>query len=505
MTIAAREDADGQHNAEAGSLPAFVRLLNHRRRLPLLFLGVGGVAVTLAVVLPRALPAQDGHDPLTAYALLMTVVVAAAVYALWLGVKRWVIDGADALAAEARVMIHGGDGARVPEERFLDLAPLPEAINDLSDRLAAIRRDIGQAIADSVSSVEEQKSRLAAILRDLHEGVLVCNLMHQVLLYNQTALTLLQVSGGELGLGRNLLQVMLAEPLLHTLDRLTLRVRERRHRMSPDAITAQFVGGTSDGRLLFQGRMSLILHDDGIEGTPTITGYVVTFTDATRELAALGQRDALLREATEGLRPPVANLRVMLETLADHPELDADALASFEQAMKDASEDLSSRLERLSADYRDLIAGSWPMSDLHSRNLINLIGHRIGERAGYRVTQTGLPQMLHGDSYSLVVLFDFLLARLYEATGLAEFDLSAEPAERWVYVDIAWTGAPPVASSAIDGWMEQSLEAALGGLTVGDVLKHHRSDLWSEATREGRGARLRVPLPPAQRLSLIHI
>ncbi|CAK0769149.1 DNA polymerase III subunit epsilon [uncultured Gammaproteobacteria bacterium] len=350
-----------------------------------------------------------------------------------------------------------------------------------------------------MASVEEQKSRLAAILRDLHEGVLVCNLMHQVLLYNQTALTLLQVSG-DLGLGRNLLQVMLAEPILHTLDRLTLRVRERHHQTTPEATTAQFVGGSSDGQILFQGRMSLILHDDGLNNGPIITGYVVTFTDATRELAALGQRDALLREATEGLRPPVANLRVMLETLADHPDLDAEALASFEQAMMAASEELSSRLEHLSTEYRDLIAGSWPMSDLRSHNLISLIIHRVGDKAGYRVIETGLPQLLHGDSYSLVMLFNFLLARLHETTGVTNFYLSAEPAERWVYVDIAWTGVPPVASSVIDGWMGQPLADALGGLTVGDALKHHRSDLWSESAREDH-ARLRVPLPlpPAQR------
>ncbi|CAK0755745.1 hypothetical protein CCP2SC5_2130002 [Azospirillaceae bacterium] len=45
--------------------------------------------------------------------------------------------------------------------------------------------------------------------------------------------------------------------------------------------------------------------------------------------------------------------------------------------------------------------------------------------------------------------------------------------------------------------MMQTLVAALGGMTVGDVLQHHRSDLWSESWREGY-ARLRAPLPLAR-------
>jgi DNA polymerase-3 subunit epsilon len=67
-----------------------------------------------------------------------------------------------------------------------------------------------------------------------------------------------------------------------------------------------------------------------------------------------------------------------------------------------------------------------------------------------------------------------------------------------VYVDISWEGAP-VSSSVIDGWMDQPLPDALGGLTVGDVLQHHRSDLWCEAPRTG-SARMRVPLPPSEQL-----
>ncbi|MBI1207839.1 MAG: exonuclease [Azospirillum sp.] len=439
------------------------------------------------------------RDAALPYSTLMAFAIAAAFTGLWIVVNRTLLIGAAALAGEARVVAHGAAGARVAEDRFAALAPLPEGINQLLDKLAAARQDIDRAVAASTARTEEQNIRLAAILRDLHEGVLVCNLKHQILLYNQTALNLLRVTG-DLGLGRNLFHIVLAEPVLHTLERLTLRLRDNRHHEHVDGSTAQFVGGTTDGRILLQGRMSLI-HHGGDENPPSVTGpsvtgYVVTFTDATRELAALGQRDALLREAAEGLRPPVANLRAMLETMFDYPELTAENRANFEQVTIAECNTLSQRLERISTDYRGIISGTWPMSDIHSSNLITLVIHRVAARADITLTPTGLPQWLHGDSFSLVVLLDFLIERVREATGLTSFDLSAEAAGRWVHIDIAWTGAPTIASAAIDGWKSQPLADALGGLTVGDVMQHHRSDLWSEAAREGY-VRLRLPLPPA--------
>jgi DNA polymerase-3 subunit epsilon len=467
--------------------------------VPLWFLLIGIVAVGLAAGLPSVLEASGRQAPLKAYAVVMTATMAAVVWGLWVVVRQSLIQAAGTLANEARMVAFGSAGAGVPLHRYADLAPLPQAVNELVDKLVATRRDIDRAVASTTTRIEEQNSRLSAILRDLHEGVLVCNLQHQVLLYNQTALNLLQVTG-EIGIGRNLLHLVLAEPVLHTLERLTLRVREGRHGAHADRATAQFVGGTIDGSALLQGRMSLILQDsDGDEGTVgAITGYVVTFTEATRELAALGQRDALLRAATEDVRAPLANLRAMLETLCEAPEIDPESRAHFEGAMLAECTALTRRIEHISEKYRGIVSGTWPMSDIHTNNLFNLVVHRVVSHTPFSAIPTGLAHWLHGDSYSLVILLDFLIERLHESTGIGSFDLSSEVSGRFVYIDISWLGAP-AASSLIDRWKAQALPAALGGLTVGDVLLHHRSELWSEAGRPGY-ARLRLPLPPAQRL-----
>ncbi|WP_042696121.1 exonuclease domain-containing protein, partial [Azospirillum sp. B506] len=386
--------------------------------------------------------------------------------------------------------------------------PIARAVNELSDKLAQVRRDIAGTVAESTAKAEEQKTRLAAVRRDLHEGVLVCNTRHQILLYNQTALDILHLTG-ELGLGRSLLHFVVAEPVTHTMERLALRVREGRHVNHEHGTTAQFVGATTDGRILLEGRMSAILQESGpaSDEPPAITGYVLTLSDATSELAALGQRDALLREATEGFRAPIANLRAAVETLYDAPDLGPGDRAAFESAMLESCSSLSQRLEQVTAAYRNIVTGSWPMSDIHSNNLIALVAHRVGAESATTVTLTGLPHWVHGDSHSLVLLFAYLIGRVQALTGATAFDLEAagpQDGDRWVYLDLVWQG-PAVPSAMLDGWLDQSLPDGLGGLSAGDVLQHHRSTAWSEPlptdlTTDGgpARARLRVPLPQAQ-------
>ncbi|WP_037456340.1 3'-5' exonuclease [Skermanella stibiiresistens] len=467
--------------------------MNGRRGLASLFVAAGGGAASLIILLAVALSQGDGvGNPMVTQTVAAVAIAVGAVFALWLLVDGKVLRPLLALAGETRVISHGTTAARVPPERYAGLAPLPQAINELGEKLAAARSDIDRAVESSTAVVQEQKSRLSTLLRDLHEGVLVCNHQHQILLYNQAALTLLHLTG-DLGIGRNLLQVVTRAPVLHTLERLTLRVKAGRHLSHPMGVTAEFVAATTDGRYLLEGRMSLILQDDDV-----ITGYVVTFDDVTAELAVLGKRDAVLRAATEGFRPPVANLLAAAETLSDNPDLDAASRRAFEQVILDECAALSRRLESVTDDYRSIITGAWPMSDVHTGNLINLVIARTTAAGGPTITLTGLPLWLHGDSYSLVVLLDHLVRRLGEVTGVGDFDLAAETDGRWVYIDITWSGTP-VGSSTVDSWMDQPLPDALGGLTVSDALQHHRSELWCDAPRPGI-ARMRVPLPPTVEL-----
>ena len=507
MTVEASGGMDrhpeSQSDRETDSVPFSDRA--GRRVLALLFLATGVTASAAAAVVP-VLITGDATQPLVQEeGALLAGLVAGAVAWLWFAVHKCLLHPVGRLASDVYALAaNTGAPPHIDGDDYPDLEPLPEAINALADRLVTTRRDIEQAIADSNHRLTEQNNRLTAILRDLNEGVLVCSLSHQIVTWNQAALNLLQVNvgSGGFGPGRDLFSLMLAEPVRHTLERLTHQTDAETRQAIGDEDGARFIGGTPDGRILLDGRMSLIFRFDPDTGTDagttaekTVSGYVLTFTDATRELAALGRRDALLRATTEELRVPLANLRAVMETLADCTDQESPERPRLEDAMRLECDDLTMRLERIADQYRTTITGHWPMTDLRSQTLIELIQHRVASRQSITISATGIPCRFHGDSFSLVILLDHLIARVGPMNGDAVFELSSEAAARWIFVDLLWTGNP-VPSAVIDQWKAEPLTAALGGLTVGDVLRHHRSDLWSDSHADGR-ARLRLPLPPA--------
>ena len=474
-----------------------------RRIIALLFVVTGVTASVAAAVVP-ALIAGDNAQPLTQQeGALLAGLAAGTVAWLWFAVNKCLLRPIERLAADTRLLADtGAVTAALDVDDYPDLTPLPEAINALADLLIDTRHDIDRAVAETGERHAENTNRLAAILQDLHEGVLVCSLRHQVQLHNRAAFELLQIEphpDADHGQGRALITLMLVDPVRHTLERLIRQASVEGGAGDSDA--GRFIGGSPDGRILLDGRMSLVFHEGALKGggpvieNRTVTGYVLTFTDATRELAALGRRDALLRATTEDLRSPLANLRAVMETLDSCPDLEAGQLRAFEDAMRTECDVLTRHLEQIAEQYRATLTGSWPMSDLRSQTLIELVRHRVSVHRGITITPIGIPCRLHGDSFSLVVLIDHLIERITKTNGATAFDLSAEPAARWIYVDLYWTGTA-IPGAAIDQWKADPLPAALGGLTVGDVLRHHRSDFWSENRKNGR-ARLRLPLPPA--------
>ncbi len=394
-----------------------------------------------------------------------------------------------ALVRGIQTVIYANPEHRIEIDDSHQLDGLPDAVKQLVDQMAAARTRVNEAISQATARVEQQKHQLEVILQDLHEGVIVCNLNHHILLYNNRAVDLLHV-GGQIGLDRSLFSFTNRQPILHALGRLTNRLAAGSAEQHPEGLTVPFICATTDGRHTLEGRMSLV---QDVEGNPS--GYVISFEDKTQELAALGLRDRLLRESTEGLMAPVGNLRAAAEILVAHPDMSAEEQAQFKQVVINEANFLTTRLEQLAGHYRDVITGHWPTTDIFSANLFNNLLRRLRDERNLRVVMTGIPQWLHGDSYTLVEVLDQLIHRVSAYSGAVAFDLEAVGGERHVYLDVIWKGTP-IPAAMLDQWLDEHLEEAFGRLSLRDVLEHHKTDVWSLSYREDH-ARLRLPLPPA--------
>jgi DNA polymerase-3 subunit epsilon len=453
------------------------------------------VLLAAGVALAGALLAVAAAVPGDAAALRGSLQVAAAIAVLFVAgvvLVRWFAAPLGHLAGDVRLVADAKGATRIDPAAYRFLGDLPRAILELADQFLRARGVVDDAVATATARAEEQKGRLEALLRDLSEGVIVCNLNHEILLYNHMAVRILG-GAAEFGLGRTLFGFITREPVLHMLEWLT--DQPDRGRPGAPGSTGAFVCATVDARALLWGRMSLI-----VDSGDAVAGYVLTLADATQQIAALGKRDTLLRAAIEGVRGPIANLRAAAETLAAHPEMLADQRRAFESIIVNESAQLSEKLAALAQEHRGLVGDTSVMGDLHSLDLFNCVIRRVRDREGVGVTMTGLPQWLHGDSYALMVMLAHLIGRIRRHTGAAGFDIEARPGERGCHIDIVWPGEP-LPSALLSTWIEAPLDGDIGGLSLRDVLDRHHSDLWSQPDRPGH-ARLRVPLPKAARSGL---
>ncbi|MGE0118126.1 MAG: exonuclease domain-containing protein [Dongiaceae bacterium] len=447
----------------------------------LLRLGTALAGLVLATMSVLALAL--GQPTASAAAVAGAVVLAGVLAVFWLLHSR-VAAPLDRLALDLLVIARDNPDHGLQLGRRHWLGDLAAAVAVVRQRLQRASQENAAALRDATERAEEQKRHLEAVLLDLSEGVIVCNLQHQILLYNQAAAALIDPPLA-LGLGRSIFTALTREPVEYALDRL-------RHRpVAVAAIGGKFVCGTADGRRLLQARLGLVLGTDRLPA-----GYVLALRDVGGEMAAAARRDDLLQLATEGLRAPLANLRAAIETVAHHPDLPREQRATFQNVILDESAALSERLESLARGYRETGGGQWPLAEIHSSDLLASLQRRLAGGSPLRLTAVGLPAWLYCDSLSLLVLLEHLLRQLCEHSGISQFDVSFPRADRRVYLDIIWIGAP-VPAAAIEDWLDRPLVGGLGPLSGRAVLQRHGSDLWSQHGRTGE-ALLRLPLSSAE-------
>ncbi len=382
----------------------------------------------------------------------------------------------------------GGKGAiETAPARYL--GALGPAAEKLAGALARARGEAGQAVSAAIGDVLAEKAQLEAVLRDLRECVLICNLKHEILLYNSEAQRLLGL-GGEVGLGRPLFRLITEQPIRHALERLRNRFRSGRYKTHRDYLSVAVVCATRDGRRTLQGRISLILGADGAG----IEGFVATFRDATLLISDHAARDHLLKEMLEGLRRPAANLRAAAELLSG-AEMDGETRARFVGVIGQEARTLSRRIEDLGESYAELRVGGWSMNDVSTAALAACVADRLAGEAAPSLAAEGPSAWLSCDSFTVVELLARLCRRLGAERGVDAVRMTAAPGGAHVYLDLDWAGEP-VPEALAEGWLSAPLIPSIAGLTGRDVLLHHRTEIWSERLGPGH-ARLRLPLPTA--------
>lgn len=252
--------------------------------------------------------------------------------------RRWVA-APGVLLEQARVLVDTDTQRPLASDGDAALQGLAGAINALVAQRGALRGDMALQVAAASRGIEPERKRLAALMAELTQAVVVCNLDGRILLYNSSARAQFRAlssapapassltDGGELiGLGRSIYKVFDRKLLAHALESI-------QHQLQRGAAhpSAQFLTASASGQWL-RVQMAPVRsvgpgatatasgpaeHDLGpAPDTATeLNGVVLLLANVTREFEQAASRDQWLLGLTEGSRAALGNLQAAVEML----------------------------------------------------------------------------------------------------------------------------------------------------------------------------------------------
>lgn len=401
------------------------------------------------------------------------------------------VKGPLKIAEGIRITLNANSSHRLELFGPPELRQLRQAVNELAEHGEELARDLEHKVAQAKSSVEEEKNRLAALMSDLTEGVLVCNADGRILLYNEHARQALcalapsqkEISMALVGLGRSIFTIVDRNLLNHALE--TVRVRLEKQEADPNA---QFVFTTRAGQLI-RVRLAPVLglpktserytgqqsNGDESAASPSpsvISGFVMTLENVTHTFELDSTRDMLLQSLTEGSRSALASIRAAVETLIDYPDCESIHRDRFLQIIREEVHGLSHQLDKTSFEYADSLKTRWPLEEMSGVDAVAAARRRIENRLEMRTWSEVLDDSIwiKADSYMLVQAFTYLASRLKDTYWVREVCFNLSPHGRIAELDLVWA-EPMLSQDVLNDWETDPLRA--GGedspLTLRDV------------------------------------
>ena len=386
------------------------------------------------------------------------------------------------LVEQTRVIHTANADLRLGLEDARWLGELPGAINGLADAYGELRRDSEARAIEARARLEEERNRLAALMSELSQGVLVCTAEGTILLYNERARALFATvetasSHVPVGLGRSLFTIIDRRQVAHAAHRLKRSI-ERGEQLP----SARFVASAPGGRL-YKAQVAPYLDASG-----QFAGMVFALEDVTDVLQREFQRRSLLQAVTAGLRAPAANIRAVAENLAAYPEMDSERRARFVDIITSESRELSAKINEAVRQYADALKATLTLEDMRVADLLDFACQRINDGLGLAVDIGELDDDLwvKVDSFALVQAMLHLASRLQEEYGTRNLEFHARRADRFAEIDLAWSGSI-VASDALSLWEAQPMESGAdrSPLTIRDVLDQHGGEIWYRTASVG--------------------
>lgn len=420
---------------------------------------------------------------------------------------RFYIVPLNQLIEETQIMNTVNPAHRLKIDGSREIMQLSELINNCGDQFQSARHIIDQTVESAKAKIEAEKNILATIMAELTQGVLICDAVGRILLYNRTAQRMLDKThadidrsgagasvppSGFIGLQRSVYALIDQHLLQYALKDIQNKLNQKK-----EGISSHFVMVTRDRSQL------------RVEALPVLdeehrfVGFVLLFSDITLQLEHDGKIDQNLKNMAKTLRSSTASIRSIVDLMIQFPDMDEEKKKDFLTIIANEARSLSRILRRDLSDA-DRFGGSlWPLSPILVTDFIATIKDEVATVADLpiEVSECDPRCMIKVDGYSLVLAVDFILRCLEKKCHIVCRRIRLSAPGNLVQLDLLWPG-DPIKIETLREWNELPLTGARKGypLTLKEVLDHHHAEIWPHSPRSEnkKDACLRLFVPMVQ-------
>ncbi|MDG5976391.1 DNA polymerase III subunit epsilon [Hydrogenophaga taeniospiralis CCUG 15921] len=449
------------------------------------------------------------ENRLTLICLTWGVGMAAIAWGLMRWFDHWVTPSVQ-LAEEAQVLLRTDVVRNLHPKGNVETKVLADLFNQLVVQREDLRRQMDARVSEAAQGIEQERSRLAALMSELTQSVVVCNLDGRILLYNNRARMQFRalsqapgVAGGAelIGLGRSIYSVFDRKLVAHALENIQQRMLRGAGQPS-----AQFVTTTAAGQLL-RVQMAPVRSvqaqtAESVADRIELSGFVLMLDNITRDYEAESAKDQVLHSLTEGSRSALANMQAAIDML-DYPDLDAAMRERFLGVIRDETRSLSQRIAALESGSADSLKTRWPLEDMLGADLVNAALRRIEITTGLPASsmEVDASLWLKVESFSLLQALVYLTGRLADEFDVRFVQLrlgAASGSAGKAQLDLIWSGQV-MSTETVMSWEMDPMKVGneTTRLTVRDVVERHGGAFWFERERVRHQAFFRFLLPLA--------
>ncbi len=371
---------------------------------------------------------------------------------------------------------------RVPVRGSFDVQRLANILNQSAERMAGlVHGQSGEATRDR-GTVESEKAILAALLSDLPQGILVCNLKGRIVFYNRKAKDLLMPATEKNGSAseNNAQWVGLSRSVYRFVDEALIKAALER--LKDMLVEARGIPGE---RFLVSIGKDTVLPTElrpVLDSQLHITGFILYFEDHTAKMKAAVEETQHLQLWQHQLTQSISIIKTAAEILQDDSIRSDQEYHQMVEILGEQSEMAAQLWTQKEFAGRWTDKPSWPLTTITARQWAEMVVEKADPylQLDLRIEPDDLAANVSIDIYQFTQCVTAIFEKAHAFCNMAAASARLYQRDAWLYLDLEWKGRG-VREGMLKQWKDQSAKAEQGvaSLPAGEILTHHGAKLWT--------------------------